>query len=113
MIYLLFILFTTGISLFITESNIGIFLREHPLLKEKKTEFPITLRETIWDLLHCPSCTGFHVGYCVAFTFEYYNLEMISLNTIFGPMLYGFAASLLSLMICSLAIIVSKLAHKL
>ncbi len=113
MTYLLFILFAAGISLFITESSIGIFLREHPLLEEKKTDFPITLKETIWDLLHCPSCVGFHVGYCIAFLFEYYDLKMILLNSVFGPTLYGFAASLLSFIICSLAVIAGKLAYKL
>lgn len=109
--YILFILIVSSITMFISESNLGLFIRHHYLLKEKTTEIPLNVKEFIYEMLGCTFCTAFHVGYLIAFTFEYYNIDLLLLNGIIGPVLYGFLASITSFVICSFIVYVSKLAH--
>jgi hypothetical protein len=113
MTYILFILIVSGMSFFISESNLGLFIRENSFLREKKAKIPLNFREMAWDLLHCGFCISFHLGYVLAFTFEFYRLDMIFLYTIYGPFFYGLIASITSYILCSLAIILGKLSYNL
>lgn len=97
--YVLFILFCAGITEFITISKIGLFIREYPLVLRS---------ELLKDLLSCSMCTGYWVGCCLAFCFEYENVDMIMLNSIFGPMLYGFLSLFTSFILCSLSCLIDQ-----
>jgi len=109
--YVLFILCVSGITMFISESNLGIFIRKHPLLKEKQTDIPLNFKEAIYDLLHCSLCTSAWVSVGISILFEYYNLKMILLSTIFGPTIYMFIGSICSFIICSIAVHIGNISH--
>lgn len=111
--YLLFILFTSSITFVVVESNIGFFIRNHPFFKEKITEIPLNLKEMCFDILHCSLCFGTWCSIFVSFFFEYYQIKMILLNTLCGPIMWGFIGGLTTFLFCSLAVIAGKLAYKL
>lgn len=100
--YVLFILFSAGITFFITESKVGLFIRENPLITKKpETDIPLCIKETLHDLLCCAVCSGFWIGSFLSFYFEYESANLILLNSLFGPTLYGFLSSITSFLICS------------
>jgi hypothetical protein len=101
--YFLFVLFCAGITEFITISKIGLFIRKHPLIL--KTDL-------LKDLLECSMCTGYWVGGGLAFYFQYENVDMILLNSIFGPMLYGFLSLFSSFILCSLSCLIADKVEK-
>lgn len=93
---ILFILVCAGVTQFVSESKIGLFIREHPFIKCEKYRpyfFPITFKETMYDLLHCSMCFGFFVGFFVAIAFEYLDVNLILAKSLFGPILLGFLSS--------------------
>lgn len=95
--YVLFCLFCAGITEFITISKIGLYIRQHTLIS--KTEF-------LKDLLHCSMCTGYWIGALLSFYFERENIDMILLNSTFGPTLYGFLSLFTSFVLCSLSCLI-------
>lgn len=96
--YVLFILFCVGITEFITISKIGLFIREHSFVLK---------RELLKELLSCSMCTGYWIGVCLAFCFEYENVDMILLSSVFGPTLYGFLSLFTSFVLCSLSCLIA------
>lgn len=101
--YLLFILFCAGITEFIVISKIGLFIREHEFIKKN-----ILLH----DLFSCSMCTGFWVGCFLSFYFEYENSNMLLINSVFGPILYGFLSLITSFIICSLSCVIDDAIKK-